>query len=116
MNYNIRLGRHGENLAVEKLLEKGYEILSRNYRVKFGEIDIIARDRDILVFIEVKTRRNNKFAYGFESVDFKKQKKIQRVSLNYLLEKRLQDVQMRYDIIEVYTEEPIKINHIIDAY
>ena len=75
MNKNILTGQSGELIAKEYLVNKGLIILETNYRNKIGEIDIIAMDEQVLVFIEVKTRRDYSYGYAFEAVNIKKQRK-----------------------------------------
>ncbi len=98
---HLELGARGEKLAARHLRRQGYRILLRQFRGKAGEIDIIARDHDTLVFIEVKTRQSEKFGPPQEAVDLKKQRHIARVAWEYV---RLLDnpqVKMRFDIVEV---------------
>ncbi|WP_313756579.1 YraN family protein [Tissierella sp.] len=116
MATNIQKGRKGEMLAKEYLISKGYRILDLNYRNKIGEIDIIAMDRNILVFNEVKTRTSTNFGYAYEAVNRKKQQKIIYCSQLYIRQKNLIDYQIRYDIIEVYLTPHIKINHIENSF
>lgn len=113
---NIIRGRAGEDLVQDYLTSKGYSILERNYRNKIGEIDIIAMDKDILVFIEVKTRTSTSYGYAFEAVGIEKQKKIIYSSMVYVKYKKLGNLQLRYDIIEVYFQKDITINHLINAF
>ena len=113
---NISRGKSGEKLAKDYLITKGYSILETNYRNKIGEIDIIAKDKDILVFIEVKTRTSTDYGYAFEAVDFRKQRKIINTSMVYVKYKNYVDTQLRYDIIEVYMTNVIKINHLDNAF
>lgn len=113
---NISRGKYGEELAKDYLITKGYSILETNYRNKIGEIDIIAKDKDILVFIEVKTRTSTDYGYAFEAVDFRKQRKIINTSMVYVKYKNYVDTQLRYDIIEVYMTNKIKINHLDNAF
>lgn len=113
---NIVRGKTGEELVKDYLISKGYNILETNYRNKIGEIDIIANDRGILVFIEVKTRTSINYGYAFEAVDLRKQRKIIKTSMVYIKYKALKDVQLRYDIIEVYMQKDIKINHLDNAF
>lgn len=113
---NIIRGKSGENLAEDFLISKGYNILERNYRNKIGEIDIIAMDKDILVFIEVKTRTSTSYGYAFEAVDLRKQRKIINTSMVYVKYKKYIDTQLRYDIIEVYMTNNIRINHLDNAF
>ena len=116
MKNNIETGKSGELIAKEYLINKGYNILETNYRNKIGEIDIIAMDGDILVFLEVKTRRDYSYGYAFEAVNIKKQRKIINTSMVYIKYKNLIDVQLRYDIIEVYLTKALKINHLDNAF
>lgn len=116
MATNIQKGRKGEILAKEYLISKGYRILDLNYRNKIGEIDIIAIDKNILVFNEVKTRTSMSFGYAYEAVNRKKQQKIISCSKLYIMQKNLIDYQIRYDIIEVYLTPDIKINHIENSF
>ena len=116
MGSNITIGRSGEVMAKEYLISKGYKILEMNYRNKIGEIDIIAMDNEILVSVEVKTRRNYSYGYAFEAVHIKKQRKIINTSMVYIKYKYLLNVQLRYDIIEVYLTKTLKINHLDNAF
>lgn len=113
---NIDKGKSGEAIAKDYLVSKGYNILQTNYRNKIGEIDIIAMDGNILVFIEVKTRTSLKYGYAYEAVNINKQKKIINTSILFVKYNKYVDTQLRYDIIEVYLQNSIKINHIVDAY
>ena len=88
-SFNRRaIGTEYETLACEYLTRHGYQILCRNFRCRQGEIDIIARDRDYLVFIEVKYRRDEHEGDPAEAVDYRKQKKISRVAEYYCWKKR----------------------------
>lgn len=93
-------GVKGENFACEYLRKLGYEVLERNWHSRYGEIDIIARHGEYIVFVEVKTRQYNSAISGIEAVNFRKQKKIVMTSAMYLLDFH-EDLQPRYDIIEV---------------
>lgn len=97
----INLGKQGENLAADFLKKQGFNILVRNYRKKSGEIDIIARDGEWLVFIEVKTRTNVHFGQPYEAVTTKKQTQISRVALDYITRKKLHDEPARFDVISI---------------
>lgn len=116
MNTNLSKGKYGETLAKEYIISKDYKILELNYTTKLGEIDIIALDKDIIVCIEVKTRTNKNFGYAYEAVNYKKQKKIIGVSNIYIKHRGIRDVQIRFDIIEIYLEKDVKINHIENAF
>ena len=109
------IGNLGEDLAVKFLLEKGYELLERNFFKPFGEIDIIAKDKDYLVFIEVKARKNVNFGFPREFVNKNKIKKIQDVAQMYMLEKNLFGIKIRFDVIEIIFDEH-KSTHIENAF
>lgn len=116
MNH-IDLGRFGENYAKEYLISKKYLILEKNYRNKYGEIDIIAYSEQFVVFVEVKTRKNTRFGTPVESVDYKKQKKLQLIALKYIYDKKINYIQPRFDIIEILIrEEKASLNHIKNAF
>lgn len=114
------LGNFGENKAADYLKRQGYNIIERNYRCRYGEIDIIARKDRYIVFVEVKLRKNSDFAQAREFVDYHKQKRIISTALLWLSTKDF-DLQPRFDIIEIYAphgelSEKIELNHIEDAF
>ena len=98
---NLPTGRQGESLATAYLEKKGYTIICRNYRRRFGEIDIIARHRGFTVFIEVKTRRSGRFGGPLVAVDRRKQQQIYRVAEEYLASHGLQETPARFDVVSV---------------
>ncbi|MBQ3420888.1 MAG: YraN family protein [Romboutsia sp.] len=112
---NKEKGYLGEQIALKYLLKKGAHILHSNYRIKIGEIDIIAKIENELVFIEVKSRSNLKFGYPSEAVNYKKKHKICNVAQHYILANNLYNIPIRFDVIEVYFNDK-KINHIINAF
>jgi len=116
MNNLRNVGVIGEDIAIKYLQENGYEILERNFRAKTGEIDIIACINDIIVFIEVKARNNNRYGYPYEAVNYKKQQKIIKVAQNYIISRGLNNYQCRFDIIEVFLNLQSKVNHIENAF
>lgn len=108
----ISLGKEGEKLAIDFLLEKGYKILEQNFRSPIGEIDIIARDRDYIVIIEVKRRISSVFGDPVFAVNQKKQKRLKKLALYYL--SRLgKEYPIRFDIIAIKGKE---IEHIENAF
>lgn len=109
---NKKKGSYGENLAKEFLLNKGYTILETNYYTKSGEIDIIAKDDNIIVFVEVKYRKSAKRGLPLESINEKKQSKIIKTAYHYILENEIKD-SMRFDAIGILNKE---ITHIINAF
>lgn len=98
---NKDLGKKGEELAVKYLKKQGYKIVTLNYQTKLGEIDIIALDKNTLVFIEVKSRTSQKYGLPLEAIDKKKQKQIQRVAELYLKQKNLGHLNCRFDIVSI---------------
>ncbi|MDD3816435.1 MAG: YraN family protein [Desulfocapsaceae bacterium] len=112
------LGQRGEDLAVQYLLNTGYRIIARNHRNHYGEIDIIARDAKSLVFVEVKTRKNELFSHPCEAVTRKKQIKISKVAMAYLIENKLTEVAARFDVVAILLADdtPPKIDLIQNAF
>ena len=97
-----QLGTRKEQLAEKLLGLHGYSILERNYRCRYGEIDLIAKKGEYLVFIEVKFRRNEKWGSPLEAVDSAKQRKIKQVAKHYLFEKKIAlDKPCRYDVVAI---------------
>lgn len=114
------LGAWGEERAAKYLRRRGYTIVERNFRCRFGEIDIIAKRRDILAFVEVKLRKNANFAEAREFVTAAKQQRI-ITAAGLWLASHATELQPRFDVIEIYapecenTREP-KIIHIENAF
>lgn len=100
-NGRIRTGKRGEELAVTCLKRKGYRIFERNYKCLFGEIDIVAKEGNTVVFVEVKSRKSEEFGDPQAAVGREKQKKISRVALAYLEEKKLYPCDARFDVVAV---------------
>lgn len=98
------LGAWGESLAAAYLQKKKYTIVATNYRSRFGEIDLIAANRNSLVFVEVKLRKTSAFAEAMEFVDRKKQDRIRTTAEYYLVESPTM-LQPRFDVIEIYAPE-----------
>jgi putative endonuclease len=99
---NLRkIGAEGEEAAAQFLKGQGYSILERNFSTRFGEIDVIARDKNTLVFVEVKFRRNPEFGSPQEAVTRAKILQIGRAALDYLVKKRLGNVSCRFDVVAV---------------
>ena len=115
MTRKREIGDFGEEVTCKYLEEKGYRILARNYLKPFGEIDIIAIKGEVISFVEVKTRKSDDFAYAAEAVNFYKQERIRRASQTYLIENKLTDFLMSFDISEVYLDTR-KINYIENAF
>lgn len=96
------IGKKGEDIAEKYLKINGYEIINRNYRCKSGEIDIIAKEKGEIVFIEVKTRTDLKCGYPAEAVDNTKKKHLYKVAEYFLYRNNLLDIFCRFDVIEIY--------------
>ncbi len=111
------LGSEGEDLAVRFLQKKGYRIVARNYKTPVGEIDIIARDGDTIVFIEVKTRTDISFGYPFEAVNKRKRQKLKNLALLYL-KRQGKESPVRFDVLSIFYMDNGKkdIEHIKDAF
>lgn len=108
-----KLGNLGEKLAAEYLEKKKYKIIEKNFYCKQGEIDIIAKNKNELVFIEVKTRSNTNFGTPSEAVDYKKQKHIYKAAKYYLYKNKISEIPIRFDVIEILIKDgKFNINHI----
>lgn len=101
LNLRQKFGRFGEDLAVRFLKKQGYKIICRNYRTKFGEIDIIAKDTDTIAFIEVKSRRTSTFGHPKCSITHEKQKRISKTALYYLKTTDQSNASARFDVVTV---------------
>jgi putative endonuclease len=95
------LGRKGEDLAASHLRDLGWEIIERNYRTRLGEIDLVCRDHDTIVFVEVKTRTPTDFARPDQSVTQRKQAKLRRLVEYYLVAHRLESSDIRFDVLGI---------------
>ena len=103
-NSRQQFGEKGESIAVKQMKKEGYKILERNYRNKLGEIDIIARDGEVITFIEVKARKSEKFGTPRHAVTPAKQKKISMVALSYLKEKNQFGKRARFDVVTINSQ------------
>ena len=114
------LGIWGEDKAAVYLRKKGYTVIEKNFSCRFGEIDIIAKKGGMVVFVEVKLRKNNDFAAAREFVTYSKQRRIISTAQLWMMKNGL-ELQPRFDVIEIYapqgtsTRRP-EINHIEDAF
>ena len=105
----LNIAKIGESLAAKHLKAHGYEILARNYRARRGEIDLIARDGEFIVFVEVKTRRSLKFGLPQAAVTLRKQRQISKVALAYLQFRNLMDAPCRFDVIAIHLSPQLKL-------
>jgi putative endonuclease len=95
------LGKRGEDLACAELRRRGYEVLDRRYRTRFGEIDIVARHRGAIVFVEVKARAGGAFGDGAAAVTGSKQNRIGRMAVDFLSRRRLTSHPCRFDVVAI---------------
>ena len=110
-------GKKGELIAANYLKKQKYKIIKMNYKNQIGEIDIIAKDKDYLVFIEVKTRISKAFGDPLEAIDEEKQFKIRNVATMYLMKNKLLDKQpIRFDAIAILGDTDHEIRHIKNAF
>ncbi len=111
-------GQKGEELAIQFLTEKGYHILEHNFKVIFGEIDIIAKKNHSICFVEVKSRKSRKFGLPEEAITEYKKKKIIRVAQYYIKQKDIKNSLFRFDVVSIQLNErnQLEIRHIRDAF
>lgn len=107
-------GREGEAKAAEYLRKKRYDIIGANYRCRFGELDLIAKKRELVIFVEVKLRKNDKFGAASDAVTPAKREKLRKAALSWLASTDC-TAPTRFDVIEIYTESG-HINHIENAF
>ena len=106
---NLAFGKQGEEKASEFLQKNGYKILERNFKTKFGEIDIITKHKGEIVFVEVKTRSSDNFGFPEESVRKKKLSHLKRCATYYILKNKI-DLPCRFEILSILWKENISFN------
>ena len=117
MDKRQALGISGENLACAELQRLGYAILERRYRTRFGEIDIIARDGQTIVFVEVKARRGDRFGQPIEAVNWRKQKELTKSAQVWIDRHGRAEDSYRFDVVGVLmTGDRVRIRHVEDAF
>ena len=97
----LDLGKLGEELAFKKIKRIGYKCLARNYRCPLGEVDLIAKDGDTLVFIEIKTRKGKSIGYAKEAVDGRKRRQLSKVALTYIKANDCWHMRSRFDVVAI---------------
>ena len=107
----ITLGNWGERVAKNFLIRQGYGILCTNYKTKLGELDIVAKEEGMIVFVEVKTRSSRSFGLPQEAVNFKKQNKIMRMGLQYLQDHDLHET-WRIDVVAIVMNKNHNVENI----
>ncbi|MCA0131415.1 YraN family protein [Winogradskyella alexanderae] len=116
MAQHNELGKKGEQLAVDFLVDKNYQIIERNYRFDKAEVDIIAKKKNILAIVEVKTRSSSDFGNPQDFVKPKQIKNLVKAVNEYLIENNL-DTEVRFDIIAIVEEKAsFKVEHLKDAF
>ncbi len=115
--YRKELGRHGEELAARFLQRQGMKILCRNYTIRGGELDLVAKDGDTYVFCEVKTRAGQKFGTGLEAIDDKKRRALLRTAQVYATREGISDQSMRFDVVDIFLDKDgnYKVDYIKNA-
>jgi len=115
---NVLIGQKGEDLAVQYLRKKNYNILLRNYRSPFGEIDIIGWDDDTLCFIEVRSRHSDWHGHPFESISKSKKRKILLTAKHYISKMDISDTACRFDVVSILPDDSgqYAIDMIQDAF
>ncbi len=117
MNANQDVGKYGEDRAAEFLTRLGYELIERNWRGPGGEIDIVARDRDCLVFAEVKTRTRTGFGHPFEAITSQKLQRMRRLVAQWCKSKELSGSKVRLDALSVLlVDGRVHIEHLKQVF
>ncbi|MGE3541961.1 MAG: YraN family protein [Candidatus Tectimicrobiota bacterium] len=118
MHWRQRRGQQGEEMAVAYLQGQGYRIEQQNYRCRQGEVDVIAWDGTTLVFVEVKTKGQLRFGSGLAMVNLAKQKKLAQVAMLYVQQHRLQNVDIRFDVVAIrlLTGAAPEVTHVPAAF
>ncbi len=111
----MRTGRRGEAQAENFLKKAGLKIVARNVRVGYDELDLIAKQGDTLIFVEVKTRANEDFGRPAAAVTRAKRKKLSRAAMHFLKKSKLRPPYIRFDVVEVIGDKP-EIRHIQNAF
>jgi putative endonuclease len=110
-------GKIGEDIAVKFLSRKGYKILKRNYRYGHGEIDIIAMDKDVLIFVEVRVKFSDKFGSPEDSVTIKKREQLKKIASAFIQMNEVNFSECRFDVIGItFKDGKFNINHIVNAF
>jgi putative endonuclease len=113
----LTFGKYGEDLACDELERRGYVVVTRGYRTAHGELDIVARDGDYLVFVEVKARQSGSFGDPEEAVTLQKQQRLVWMATDYLARHQLEETPCRFDVVGVNTAtDPPTVVVITDAF
>lgn len=115
MSKKLLIGKMGEEISARYLKKKDYRIISRNYYSNFGELDLVCVKDDTIVFVEVKTRKNEDYGYANQSVNCKKQSRIRKTAVKFINSNDLYNFKYRFDVVECYWQTK-KIYHIENAF
>ena len=117
MRAHLALGRRGEDAAARHYTRLGYRIVARNWRCELGELDLVARRGDVIVFCEVKARRRDRWGQPSEAVDARKQARLRRLAGRWLAEHRGRAVRVRFDVVSIVLDGGhSEVRHIPDAF
>ena len=111
------IGQGGEDLAWNHLRRAGYTLVARNFRSRYGEIDLVVERGGVIVFVEVRSRRGDRFGTALESIDARKQRQIGRMAAEFLARRRLGDRRARFDVVAVeWQDAEARIDHLENAF
>lgn len=106
-----KLGNRGEKIAAKFLRKQGYQIIEKNYRSRLGEIDIVAKEGESIVFVEVKTRCSTDFGLPEEALSYDKRRRLSKLALGYLAHRRIKDTNCRFDVVSILMDNN-RANHV----
>ena len=111
VNERKKLGNRGEKIAAKLLRKQGYRIIEKNYHSRLGEIDIVAKEDESIVFVEVKTRCSTDFGLPEEALSYDKRRRLSKLALGYLAHRRIKDTNCRFDVVSILMDNN-RANHI----
>jgi len=114
VNERKKLGNRGEKIAAKFLRKQGYRIIEKNYHSRLGEIDIVAKENESIVFVEVKTRCSTDFGLPEEALSYDKRRRLSKLALGYLAHRRIKDTNCRFDVVSILMDNnrANKVKHI----
>jgi len=109
-----KLGNRGEKIAAKVLRKQGYQIIEKNYHSRLGEIDIVAKEDESIVFVEVKTRCSTDFGLPEEALSYDKRRRLSKLALVYLAHRRIKDTNCRFDVVSILMDNKkvSKVKHV----
>jgi len=111
------VGTSGEEVAWEHLRRAGYALVAKNFRTRYGELDLVVEKGGVIVFVEVRSRRGERFGTALESVDWRKQRQIGRMAAEFVARRRLHDRRARFDVVAVeWQDAGPSIEHVENAF